>query len=383
MSDDRLPDPTGNPTFIKRIGSFLLIIPSAIIGILLVELFYQLFLPPAGDAESYSKALHRVTFFEGYDTTFQNHGDIFTYVPHADVRNLTAIFSENNFKIEQDYYFRTNNLGLVQDADVIPERESLLLLGDSFTQGQGAEPWFRLISPEIEKLGYQAVNGGLLGTGFEQWLKLDRFLAAKNVQIRKLVVLFISLDYNRPVWNFSPAVLQCLSALPLCKLEESLFYRLPPLEELSSWIAKVRTTRAPMTKAFWLEARAEALLPASTHVFKYFSSWLRDPTSAASKDRAEQQSRAAISELIRIYGPANVAFIHLPQKDESHGPSSLGLRARRSIQEAGGKMFDGFELCRLTAADYYSNDDHPNGGGYVKIALCVSNMIKKMIAETQ
>ena len=48
------------------------------------------------------------------------------------------------------------------------------------------------MSPVIEKLGYQPINGGVLGTGFRQWLKLDRYLAAKNFQIGKVVVLFIS-----------------------------------------------------------------------------------------------------------------------------------------------------------------------------------------------
>jgi hypothetical protein len=138
-------------------------------------------------------------FFDGPETIFQNHGDIFTYVPHKGIRNVTAYFFERNFTVEFDYRFRTNNVGLVQDADVGPERDSLLLLGDSFAEGHGAEPWFWQVSPEIAKLGYQPVNGGLLGTGFEQWLKLERYLSGKSIRIGKLVVLFISDDYARGV----------------------------------------------------------------------------------------------------------------------------------------------------------------------------------------
>jgi hypothetical protein len=40
------------------------------------------------------------------------------------------------FAVEYDYRFRTNNLGLARDADVAPGLTSLLLLGDSFTEGQ-------------------------------------------------------------------------------------------------------------------------------------------------------------------------------------------------------------------------------------------------------
>jgi hypothetical protein len=372
MTDDRLPGPSGKPAFIKKMGPWLLMILSAIIGILLVELFCRLFVPSIGRAQGVQNWNQRAIFFDGPDTIFENHGDIFTYVPHTDIRNVTAFFSEDDFSIEYDYHFRTNNFGLVQDADIMTERETLLLLGDSFTEGQGADPWFRLVSPKIDELGYQAVNGGLLATGFQQWLKLERYLAGKELRIRKLVVLFISDDYRRPITHIPPAVLRCLSAPPLCREEESYFYRLPPREELSLWIAKVRTARGP--ELIWFKARAAALLPASYSVYKYFS-------MSKHFERAEQESHAAIGELIGTYGPENVAFIHLPQKDEiSTGPNSIGSKARRSIQEERGRLYDGFKLCRLTATDYYPNDDHPNSGGYAKIAACVNNIIKEMVA---
>jgi len=97
----------------------------------------------------------RVIFFDGPGTIFRSDGGILTYIPHSDIRNVTGFYSDESFTVEYDYRFRTNNLGLVQDTDVVPERASLLLVGDSFSQGLGAEPWFRLVSPEIEKLGYQ------------------------------------------------------------------------------------------------------------------------------------------------------------------------------------------------------------------------------------
>ena len=374
ISDHRITSPSGRLRSFKKIGPFLLVIASIIIGILAVELSCQLFCSSIRRTQIVYKAIHRVIFFDGRDTIFRNHEDIFTYVPHSDIRNLTAFFSANDFEVEYDYHFRTNNFGLVQDADVMPGQASLLLLGDSFTEGQGAEPWFRLVSPEIEKLGYQAVNGGLRGTGFEHWLKLERYLAANDIQIRKLVVLFISDDYQRPVRNFDPSELRCLSTLTACRGEETYYYRLPPPDELSSWIAKIRTDRATIIKKIWFKTRAEALLPGTYRVYKFLSE---------RSDPAEQQSRAAIAELIRVYGPANVAFMHLPQEGEIDGPKDLGLRARYSIEEAGGKLLDGFKLCRLTSRDYYSNDGHPNRGGYAKIAFCVTNVIKQVIADNR
>jgi hypothetical protein len=99
-------------------------------------------------------------------------------------------------------------------------------------------------------------------------------------------------------------------------------------------------------------------------------------------ERGEQQSRAEIAEFIKTYGPENLAFIHLPEKGElDSGPDNLGLKARRSIQEMGVKLFDGFKLCHLTAVDYHPNDLHPNSRGYAKIAACATSVIKEMVVR--
>ena len=321
--------------------------------------------------------MRRIIFLEGRGEIFQNHGDIFTYLPNSDVRNFTVFSSDSGFSVEYDYRYRTNNLGLVEDADVMPERDSLLVLGDSFTEGLGAEPWFRLIAPEIEKIGYQPVNGGLLGTGFQQWLKLDRHLAAKKFRIQKVMVVFISDDYRRRVVGHTPAVLQCLSDLALCHLDQSYLYRMPSMEDLSSWVSKIKATRE--SKQSWLQKRAGTLLPASYRIYGRLKLQLIQLISrAGDDDPQEQQSRAAIVELLRLHGPENVVFVHVPQKDEPHGPNGLGLRARRSIQDAGGTLVDGFKQCHLTATDYYQMDDHPNRLGYAKIASCVASAIRQI-----
>jgi hypothetical protein len=359
---------------IKRSMPLFLMLLSVAIGIVSVELFYRLIL--ASSASIDDKAMHRVVFLDGRGTIVQNHDEIFTYLPHNEIRNLTGFVYDRRYNIEYDYHFQTNNFGLVQADDIVPQRESFLFLGDSFTEGQGAEPWFRMASPQIDKLGYQPVNGGLMGTGFEQWVKLARYLAAEKIDVRKALVLFISLDYDRPVWNFTADNFNCLVALPRCQIDGSYFYRLPSPEELPSWVEKIMTaragaaSRAPAIRRSWLGSRAAMLLPATYQVYTYFRSQL-----------VEQQSHDAVAELIRMYGAENIAFMHLPQKDElGYGPNSLGLKARHSIEKEGGRLFDGFKLCQLVPADYYANDDHPNGGGYSKVVACVTEVIKEMTA---
>ena len=115
------------------------------------------------------------------------------------------------------------------------------------------------------------------------------------------------------------------------------------------------------------------MLPASHHVYDYLRAKL---DRSRARDFAERRSREAIVELIERYGTENVAFVHLPQKDEINGPNDLGVKARRSIEDARGRLFDGFKLCGLTATDYHVHDGHPNQQGYGKIARCVGQVIR-------
>src|SRR6266851_3022777 len=112
MSDDRLFE---KRVVITKMASWLLIIPSSIIAILLVELFFRVFFPSIANSQGVSQWFERVIFFDGRDTIFQNHEDIFTYVPDSEIRNLNAFISGDDLKVAYDYRFRTNNFGLVQD----------------------------------------------------------------------------------------------------------------------------------------------------------------------------------------------------------------------------------------------------------------------------
>jgi hypothetical protein len=211
------------------------------------------------------------------------------------------------------------------------------------------------------------------GTGFQQWLKLGEYLSSKSIDVSKVIVLFISDDYQRPVWNVPSPVFKCTSSPSLCQVEQSYLYRLPPPGEMGSWIAKVRDARGPVKPR--LSLSASTLFPASSSVYVYF----KQPIT---HERAQRGSRAAISELVNRYGRENVAFLHLPQKNEiAGGPNDLGLAARHAIEAAGGTLFDGFKLCRMTPSDYFLNDDHPNAQGYLKIATCAAEVATSLASE--
>src|SRR5260370_3060175 len=124
MTDERLTSQSGKPTLMRKMAPCLLIIQSTIIGILLFEIFSELFLPSIRAADRQASVIY---FFDGRDTVFRDYGDVFTYVPLSDIRILTVAYSDDGFNTEYDYHIHTNNFGLVQDTDVIPEKPSLLL----------------------------------------------------------------------------------------------------------------------------------------------------------------------------------------------------------------------------------------------------------------
>jgi len=110
-------------------------------------------------------------------------------------------------------------------------------------------------------------------------------------------------------------------------------------------------------------------------VYMYFKQLVRSAW-------AQHDSRAAIAALVNRYGRENVAFLHLPQKNEvAAGPNDLGLAARHAIEAAGGMLFDGFKLCQMTPSDYFPNDDHPNPHGYAKIATCAADVASSLVSK--
>jgi hypothetical protein len=350
----------------------LLVAFSALIGVGIVETGYRVWqnaAPPVYDP------YRRIMFFDGSDSIFRNVGDIWTYTPNNDISSLGIYFTKSSYSPEYAYKFKTNNFGLVQDKDLVAGAKSVLVLGDSLTEGQGAEPWFRKIAPQIERLNYQPINGGLLGTGFPQWWQLDQFLAANGITAKKLIVIFnsFSLSYTDK-WNFTDSELDCLININRCRGNES-FFRLPPASELPHWVGTIRATRVATREPHdpSVKERIKLALPASYQVYRFFIS----PRPAAPQT---EPVMIVIKKMIQEYGRENVLFIQLPEKVELEGAILPdGLLMRKLIQEVDGQFADGTSLCGLTSSDFFVRDEHPNQQGYTKIAKCVAHIIEPFL----
>ena len=184
---------------------------STIISFFLVEYSYRYI----KDKDPKSDYNIRTMLFEAGDN-FQNFNGYFKYFPNQEIRS-TTLYSKSeptsidDLVIEYDYLIRTNNFGLVMKRDVSPNEHAIFVIGDSFTEGQGASPWFYELEDSYDANGAQIINLGILGTGPQQWENLASSTTQQlGLEVVATVVNIIPDDMNRPVWTFKQRVLNCL-----------------------------------------------------------------------------------------------------------------------------------------------------------------------------
>jgi len=356
------------------IKNTLIAIVSVLIGLILFEVLAG-FIIKREFSNDHERS-RRYMLFGTADNTpaFRNQGGIFTYAPKSTIR--PTAFYENGVSLhkEYDYEFKTNNFGLVQKQNIEKDHPSILVLGDSFTEGQGATPWFYSLEEGNGNKKVQLINGGLLGTGFAQWKLLHDYLVSSEIRINKVVIPFISDDYQRVVWNFPDRVLNCLGDIEKCKGDEGYFPRPIGFNE-EAFVQKLKNFRDA-------EYANKQVIKENRFFRKYFPNihFIWGYIKNEYKIRFKNANSSAIEYLTQKYGK-DIIFIHIPTQEElqrGNTPNHLGQLAREKINSSGVKLVDGFNICGLEPVDYFINDPHPNPNGYKKIAKCVDKTIQDL-----
>ncbi len=376
---------------VRFIRSFLILV-STIIAVGIAEAVCYLSGVLEDDPSSVEK---RILLFHSPQQIFANHEDILLHAPNKNVRVVAIYYNRKQSTKEIDYSFAANNYGLVQDDDLVRHKPSLLVLGDSFAEGFGSEPWFRDFSKSLTpKSEYQLVNGGVLGTGFLQFWKLESHLANSGIDIRKLVVVFESDDIRRAVFNLPDKVLHCVNGVERCDGTEG-WLHFSDDSELSQWTNKRRAIDEPGLKSqeqdrlrIWQKEERTFLgwLKHRTPVIQsLYSHYLADLDQEAEYKRSPYKesiagSKNVIRAMVAKYGKNNLIFIHIPQKEEvSQGVNSLGVMTRQTIKETDATLYNGFARCGLRKSDFFVHDTHPNPTGYQKISACVLDATSKIL----
>jgi len=325
----------------------------------------------------------RLLFFSQGDVVKNTPWGGYTYGPNRTIRSqLYVVTDPNGRRLVKvyDYMLKTNSYGMVQLHDPIQDKPAILLLGDSFTEGQGAAPWFYETETRWPSDGrYQILNGGVFGTGFGQWAPYYRNLSSA-LKISKVVIIFISDDWIRPLYQLPPFMLECLKSSRNCTGSE-LLYGIPD----DAAEADREIVRLVRLHAEYLENGAGQPRTLRDRIALYRKLirpiYMRARGYVRPVDRHEEvsfeASRRALTDIAASIGAENMILIHLPQKEElASGPSEIGLKGRDFVRHAGLTLVDGFAQCGLTPSDYLSHDGHPNGSGYHKIAVCVERIVR-------
>ena len=161
-------------SWIDRLKITIIVCLSFGLGFIIVELGYRKI---KGLDKETSDFTYRTMLYE-FGKNFKNYVDFFKYYPNTSIRSLTLYSKTKPTKlsdlvIEYDYVIHTNNAGLVMKKDLKNSEEVIYVIGDSFTEGQGASPWFYKMEELNNKINVKLVNLGILGTGPTQWKNLE------------------------------------------------------------------------------------------------------------------------------------------------------------------------------------------------------------------
>lgn len=353
----------------SRLGKNLCVtLTATILSLAVAEVFLRLAsYPPSASRNSVYRWDDRYMLFSNGPVFENQPWGGWTYKNKHRFRSVTFYADPDAHEVskEYDYVIETNNYGLVQKNDIDAERDSWILLGDSFTEGQGARPWFYGLESEFTKHGIQLINGGLIGTGIEQFLLLYKNLP--NVKkIKKALVIYTSGDWNREVWQFPEDVLACNADYRLCRTGLETFFALPKREtDWEGYVTSLAQARAPARNPIREATRHSKL-------FLVASQSVRNLKIILNLQKLFENNKSAAKSLIEMLGNENVLFLHLPQKDEiPYGLSPFGSQIQGFLTENRYHWIDGFATCGLTVDDYHKNDGHPTSDGYEKIKDCV------------
>lgn len=362
------------------IKNIALAIVSILISFGVAEIAAQAFFGQEDSAlESYRS---RVMLYQQGEN-FQNIGDIFKYYPNREIRTKAVYLNSDKTTLEPvyDYVLETNNLGLVQKNDIAHGETVDIFVGDSFTEGQGASPWFYDLEANWTSSESKPVNAGILGTGPQQWKRLvDHLVHDYDLNIRSITVIMILRDLNRTIWNFSDDVIQCLRT-GICTYSsgfQGFGFAGKSNEQIAADV--IKTSRAlPDTpdqqksanrfswKKFW---KKSVLLK---HVRRAIDERFPDrgkPMSATTKKNIE-----AIEQLVNSgHIPGGVLMIPTREslgvanfvRNDSDGRHLLEWVDANEIRYA---------VCDLDEADFHENDPHLNAGGYEKVRACAAALL--------
>ena len=346
--------------------SLLLVVISFLLSLVLLEgVLHISNYPP--------RKIPRFLFFSR--PALQDQKTAFGFHGHTKIREVAVYKPGKEFQVEYDTTYKTNNLGLVQKTDFDPRKESLVFIGDSFTQGEGASPWFYKFEESWGSNEYQLVNLGLMGTGLVQWADTLQWFSGIS-KIKHVFILFISDDWLRRRWyahdNLEGTSFLLCTDCPknngVCKNIKNLgIVYIDKDWDIPAILKKAGELPGPRVKpgfsGFWNDLYFRQL----------FRALVPSTRNRPHLQKLINNSRDALDRIIALFGSENLTVLHLPLREEVNQGAYTwaGRQARDLVLARRVAYLDGLALCGLTGKDFHEYDNHPNALGYAKILTCL------------
>ena len=355
----------------KLAANILIITVSSVIALLFIEIFYKSF---------FADNFHNNRFLFITKPSLLDQKKSFGYNKNTYVREMAVYGNGKDFHIEYDTSFVTNNIGLVQKKCFEQKKQSIVIIGDSFTQGQGATPWFYQLEDDWKNNKYQLINLGIIGTGIVQWKDTLQWFSSIG-KIKQIIICCISNDWIRPRWYLCENPKQNVLAFDI--LAENKLHK-NHKKPIIYFIDKDSDHHTILERAKHIADSSDAGI---NDFFKNFFSasftyrtllkynLLSPDKNETSNDEVTlSKNMTSFDQIISAYGANNITVLHLPQKKEviQGAYSELGTKIKTFIRSRHIPYIDGLALCKLNEKDFYRDDGHPNASGYKKIYDCFS-----------
>ena len=350
--------------------NFLLLLISLIFSLIIIEVFLDKFYYKKKIAYNHN---NRIILFE-QGKVFRNiNENFFTYHPQKKIRTSVYYFN-NEFKKLYDYTVNSNNYGLLQENDIKKNKPSILFLGDSFTEGQGNGSW--LDNFKGYHKSYQIINGGILGTGPQQFLLLEDYIS-KEIDINHVFVLYIGDDFRRSTYIHSKQHLLCLSNYKLCNGNETFFGYPLSTKNPINYLNEIKAIRSGVESKISLKKIRRSIKNwiKDLYVFSIPTGYLKNKFYK-SKNTKINNNFLAIEKLINKYND-RITFINLKQKQEIFYNKD-SYETSYVINFINKQTKNHFNCNFENNLDYFHTlDGHPNKKGYEYLYKCVSQIVNK------
>ena len=305
---------------------------------------------------------------------FQNIDNFFKYVPNKNILSKTFYKTKDDWVEEYSYTFKTNNYGLVQKNDLLKDKKSILFLGDSFIEGQGAKPWINKFDGIYKD--YQIINGGILGTGPQQFELLEKHIQ-KKYTVDKVVLFYIGDDIRRNPFNISKKSLSCLKNHKLCKGDEN-FYGFPfKKENHFDFLNFLNLKREKKLNELPYSEKVKKNIKnffLNLYIIKIPNNFIKQKFYRSNNIYIKRNFEA-INRLSNKY-KKNIFFIQMKNKNEIvFGKEYETFFTENYIKKISKNHF----VCNFdNNINYFHNIDmHPNEKGYDNLYKCVLSVLDK------